>query len=113
MFGVGKKIFKTKVILFLAYYIEFYFIKNLICIICIYILLVVIFSFQYSHFIPPRNTRKLKNKNTRTRCEICSKLTIKTNFTPCSRVSIVNFEQLNFGWVLFFVRCKGILKFLY
>ena len=29
--------------------------------------------------------------NTRTRCEICSKLT-------CSRVSIVNFKQVNTGW---------------
>ena len=48
---------------------------------------------------------KINNRNTRTRCEICSKLTITplvsfwclycylwTNFTPCSSVSIVNFE---------------------
>ena len=49
---------------------------------------------------------KVNNRNTRTRCEICSKLTIKTperrqwrrsgvfivNF---SSVSIVNFEQVN------------------
>ena len=60
---------------------------------------------------------KVNNRNTRTRCEICSKLTIKTperrqwrrsgffivNFehishTPCSSVSIVNFEQVNAGW---------------
>ena len=38
-----------------------------------------------------------------TRCEICSKLTIKiperrTYFTHCSSVSIVNFEQVNAGW---------------
>ena len=38
---------------------------------------------------------KVNNRNTRTRCEICSKLTI----TPCSSVSIVNFEQVNAGWV--------------
>ena len=54
---------------------------------------------------------KVNNKNTRTRCEICSKLTIKTPwtcFTPCScsSVSIVNFEKVNadwnwFPWVLF------------
>ena len=31
-------------------------------------------------------------------CEICSKLIIKTNFTPCSSVSIVNFEHVNAGW---------------
>ena len=53
---------------------------------------------------------KVKNRNTRTRCEICSKLTIKiperrqwrrsgifivnfkTYFTSCSSVSTVNFE---------------------
>ena len=35
---------------------------------------------------------KVNNANTRTRYEICSK------FTPCSSVSIVNFEQVNAGW---------------
>ena len=51
---------------------------------------------------------KVKFTNTRTRCEICSELTIKTlvalwclycqlwtYFIPCSSVSIVNCEQLN------------------
>ena len=47
---------------------------------------------------------KVNNRNTRTRCEICSKLTIKTTergtySTPCSSVSIVNFEQINADWV--------------
>ena len=37
---------------------------------------------------------KVNNKNTRARCEMFSKLTIKT----CSGVSIVNFEQVNAGW---------------
>ena len=58
---------------------------------------------------------KVNNRKTRIRCEICSNLTIKTterrqwrlsgvlmlslnNFTPCSSVSIVNFEQVNAGW---------------
>ena len=56
---------------------------------------------------------KFNNRNTRTRCEICSKLTIKTPerrhwrlishlpvsyFTPCSSVSIVNFEKVNAAW---------------
>ena len=59
---------------------------------------------------------KVNNKNTKTRCKICSKLTTKTPewrdwrrygvsiinfwtcFTPCSSVSIVNFEQVNAGW---------------
>ena len=55
---------------------------------------------------------KVNNRNTRTGCEICSKLTIKTPeqrqgvvlvsvllfltyFTPCSSVYIVNFELVN------------------
>ena len=36
---------------------------------------------------------------------ICSKLTIETleqGVKPCSSVSIVNFEHVNFGWVLAF-----------
>ena len=40
---------------------------------------------------------KVNNRNTRTKCEICSKLTINT---PCSSVSIANFEQVNAGWVI-------------
>ena len=35
---------------------------------------------------------KVNNRNTRTRYEIC--------FTPCSSVSIVNFEQVNAGMVI-------------
>ena len=48
---------------------------------------------------------KGNNRNTRTRCEICSKLTIKTlgRRQWCSgvSVSIVNFEQVNVGWEVF------------
>ena len=54
---------------------------------------------------------KVNNRNTKTRCEICSELTIKTaerrqwgrsgvflvNFEHS--VSIVNFEQVNADWV--------------
>ena len=44
---------------------------------------------------------KVNNRNTRTRCEICSKLTIKTPerryFTPYSSVFIINLEQINTG----------------
>ena len=52
---------------------------------------------------------KINNKNTRIMCEICSKLSIKiqeqhqwhgTDFTHCSGVSIINFEQVNVGWVV-------------
>ena len=44
---------------------------------------------------------KFNNRNTRARCAICSKLTIKipgTCFTPCSSVSVVNFELVNADW---------------
>ena len=44
---------------------------------------------------------KVNNKNTRNRCELCSKLTIKTpeHFTYFSSVSIVAFEQITVSWV--------------
>ena len=64
---------------------------------------------------------KVNNRNTRTRCEICLKLTIKTrkqrqwrrsgvfivNFELISYLvlvflSIVNFEQVNAGWEVSF-----------
>ena len=58
---------------------------------------------------------KVNNRNTRTSCEICSELTIKTlercqwrrsgvfivnfeHFHTCSVVSIVNFEHINVAW---------------
>ena len=59
---------------------------------------------------------EVNNRNTRTSCEIYSKLTIKTperphwlrsgvfivnfehNFSSCSSISIVNFEQVIAGW---------------
>ena len=44
---------------------------------------------------------KVNNGNTRTRCEICSKLTIKTPERRHWRrfgVFIVNFEQVNVDW---------------
>ena len=45
---------------------------------------------------------KVNNRKTRTRYEICSKLTIKTPEQcqwHCSGVSIVNFEQVNARWI--------------
>ena len=51
---------------------------------------------------------KVSNGSTRTRCEICSKLIIKTHerrqrlgryFTPFSSVSIATFERVIAGWV--------------
>ena len=44
---------------------------------------------------------KVNNKNTRIRCEICSKLTIKINERcqwRCSGVFFVNFEHVIAGW---------------
>ena len=62
---------------------------------------------------------KVNNRNTRTRCEISSKLTIKTPercqwtyFTPCCSVSIVNFEQVNTGWGRTFVHSYALLRSL-
>ena len=55
---------------------------------------------------------KVNNGSTRTRCEICSKLTIKIPewpqySTPCSSVSIVNFEHVIAGWeMMFWVEMK-------
>ena len=46
---------------------------------------------------------KVNNKDTRLTsmvsfwCRYCER---RTYFTPCSSVSIVNFEQVNAGWVL-------------
>ena len=59
----------------------------------------------------------MNNKNTRKKCELCSKLTIKTPervvvnffivnlltyFTPFSSVSTACFEQVNGSWVFCF-----------
>ena len=38
---------------------------------------------------------RVNNRNTRARCETCSRLTIKGT---CSRVSIVNFEHVIASW---------------
>ena len=52
---------------------------------------------------------KVNNRNTGRKCEICSKITIKTTerrhwrrtyFTSSSTVSTVNFEHVNTGWVI-------------
>ena len=51
---------------------------------------------------------KVNNRSTKTRCEICSKLTINTKTTPMasyfttfSSVSIVNFEHVIANWFTF------------
>ena len=53
---------------------------------------------------------KVNNRNSRKSCEICSKLTIKAPeqpyFTPFSTVSIVDFEQVNVGWVFSYILSK-------
>ena len=63
-------------------------------------------QFKQFYWVAGNCMFKVNNRNTRTRREICSKLTIKTSegrhwtyFTPCSRVSIGKFEQVNASWV--------------
>ena len=53
---------------------------------------------------------KVKNRNIRTRCEICSKLTIKTpeRRQAFASVFIVNFEQANADWIGFISIFKDI-----
>ena len=67
---------------------------------------------NFDHAIPANiYLYKFNNRNTRKRCERCSKLTIKTpelrhwrrpgvfiDFTPFSSVSIVHFEHINLSW---------------
>ena len=54
---------------------------------------------------------KVIDRNTSTRCEICSKLTMDTRttrgvffwclyFTHCAGISVANFEQVIAGWVI-------------
>ena len=49
-------------------------------------------------FLAGNNIFKINNRNTRTRCEICSKLTIETP-ERCFSTSIATFEQVNAGWL--------------
>ena len=44
---------------------------------------------------------KVNNKDTRT--------TTQNHFTPCSSVSIVNYEQVNAGWVLVHRNVRGCI----
>ena len=52
---------------------------------------------------------KVNNRNTRKRCEICSKLTVKTpeqRYWHLFSVSIVDFKQVNLSWVESFYNIK-------
>ena len=54
---------------------------------------------------------KVNNKNTRTRCETCSKLTIKTpgqRQWPSSGVFIVNFEHILHHVLVFLLLTLGM-----
>ena len=60
---------------------------------------------------------KVNNRNTTTKCEICSKLTIKcsgvfiVNFEHISQiVSNVNFEQVNVGYAVYFITFASIVQ---
>ena len=62
---------------------------------------------------------KVNNRNTRTRCKICSNLILKTPerrllltlniFYTCFSVSIVNFEHVIAGWVLIILKSELFL----
>ena len=86
---------------------------------CLYVVLFMHFRVYYKNLISGAipvglYLVKVNNRNTRTRCKICSKLTMKTTerrhwrrsgvfiinlvyFTPCSIVSTVNFEHVIAG----------------
>ena len=51
----------------------------------------------------PANTYlfKVNNRNTRERCEICSRLAIKTPDGRLSGISIANFEQISHLFLVF------------
>ena len=88
---------------------------------CLYVFLFMHFRVYYKNLISGAipvglYLVKVNNRNTRTRCKICSKLTMKTTerrhwrrsgvfiinlvyFTPCSIVSTVNFEHVIAGWI--------------
>ena len=58
---------------------------------------------------------KVNNRNTRTRCEICSKLTIKTPERcqwPRSGVFIVNFEHISHIVLVFFSSDHSLTRFI-
>ena len=60
------------------------------------------FSEQFTYLMNPVTIFmfKVNNRNTRERCDLCSKLTIKTSELRQWRptVSTVDFEQVNIGW---------------
>ena len=61
--------------------------------------------FLKEHLLPAGNYMlKVNNRNTRTRCEICSKLTIKTperHHWPRFGVFLVNFEHISHFFLMF------------
>ena len=72
----------------------------------IYYLLFTIFYLTSNRSSYPVNIYlfKVTNRNTRKKCEIYSKLTIKTperRQLPCFSVSIVNFEHVITGWYIY------------
>ena len=58
--------------------------------------------FSWAGYPPNISLFKVNNKNTRKRCEIWTKLTIKTaerRPSPFSSVFIVDFEEINVSWI--------------
>ena len=60
------------------------------------------FSEQFTYLMNPVPIFmfKVNNRNTRERCDLCSKVTIKTSELRQWRPSVYNvdFEQVNIGW---------------
>ena len=69
----------------------------------LYKIILVLTTFSFG-FLANIYFFKLNNRNTRKRCEICSKLTIKTperGQRRCSGVFIVNFEHILHLFLMF------------
>ena len=59
----------------------------------------MLFNFYFTAVKDGIYLLKITNRNTRTRCQICSKYVFPVYFTPCSSVSsIVNFEHAIADW---------------
>ena len=80
--------------------------KKLINLLTSYVLL-HFYTFQYSAANPPI-LYSLKTQKNHWRCSGVFTVNFEHIFTPCFSVSIVNFEQINTGWVDVFKTCSNI-----
>ena len=75
----------------------FFFIYAILMYEIIYVIYIYIYIYIIYYIIYNINILKVNNRNTRTKCEICSKLTVKTPERSRRRsgVFIVNFEHIS------------------